>query len=287
MWVLHVVAVIAVYGLIFKFARSTRRAPTSSVHHAVRNGVTVRIQAVDPDPIGGSYLLFEARASVLVPSGLRFLRRRNWGARALPETLAALADASIIERSDEGMTRSDTLASLPSIVGLAEPWRVLMHRENLLLGCDGRTVYARTGDAPDREEIDAIVDAVVAVARWDAGFTEMLAALPGACVVDAPPFAPAVVLHDGIFIGCCEQLMGVNLKGVQAAGTAKVVGGVVTAQGDLPAACSAALARAGDGKLVVSGRETRFVWAEVERDPDRILAAVEALRTLTVTSPYR
>jgi hypothetical protein len=237
----------------------------------VRRGVRVAVRAI------AGKLPIEARADVLVPSGLRFLRRRNWATRIIPPPLASLADAPAIASSHEGITRSDTLSTLPPLDDLAAPWFGLMHAQNVLLGCDGTQVIARIDQEVDTPQlVDALLDAVVAVARWDGGLAASLSALPDAHPLPMSDLAPAVRLLDGIVLGVENRTRLVATHDLAVAPDAAG-----------SAACHAALARAGAGRLDLGPTGARFTWTSIERDPARHRAAIEALRALAAQGPYR
>jgi hypothetical protein len=249
----------------------------------VRRGVRVAVRAIS------GKLPIEARADVLVPSGLRFLRRRNWATRIIPPPLASLADAPAIASSNEGITRSDALSTLPPLDELAAPWFGLMHAHNVLLGCDGAQVIARIDQEVDTPEIlDALLDAVAAVARWDGGLAASLAALPDARPLPMADLAPAVRLADGLVLGVHERARLVaTFDLARGAAVAFVERGRVSVDGELPAACATALAHAGNGRLDVLSNGARFAWTTIERDAARHRAAIEALRALAAQGPYR
>jgi hypothetical protein len=254
-------------------------------HKIARRGVVVFVGMVDisqDEPFGTA-----ASANVLVPSGLRFLRRRNWQSRRLPVIVAGLADAPVIARDDEGVTRSDTLASMPVLDELTVPWLALMRARHVLLACDGVRAIAWVDEAADTPElVDALIDAVVALARWDDGLAAALARLPDAQALGDGELL-GVRLPDGVVIGVRDARLIAQLDTARGDASATVASGGVTIQGELPIACSAALARAGDGQLFAGKTGARFTWSAIERDPARHRAAIEALRALAAQGPYR
>jgi hypothetical protein len=261
--------------------------PSGNEHVLVRRGVQIRVRTIDArrhEPFAT-----EALGGVLVPSGLRFLRRRNWAGRAVPSVLTDLDQAPEIDRSDEGVIRSDTLTALPPLDELGEPWRRLMHSEAVLLGCNGPRVLARVGQIEETPELlDGLLDAVVAVARWDDGFGATLASLPGAEPLIDHELAPGVHFPDGLVLGVRDgTTLLAQLDAARGSATATVGPGGLLTDGDLPAACVAALARTGEGTLAAGHNGARFTWATIERDPARHRAAIEALRALAAQGPYR
>lgn len=270
-----------------RLLRNRGGVPDGSAHHLVRNGVEVTVRRLGDRR---AYVVpTEASAGVLVPSGLRFLRRRNWDTRALPPLLADLREAPVIDQSDDGVIRSDTLTALPPLPALAAPWGALMRTEAILLGCNGTRVIARLDQPADTDDVlDALIDVVVAVARWDDGFSDALAALPGAEPLVDHELTPGVHFPDGLVLGVRDgEALLAQLDTARGSATATVTATGVVTDGDLPAACVAALARAGDGTLVAGDNGARFTWAAIERDPARHRAAIEALRALAAQGPYR
>jgi len=250
-------------------------------------GTTVHVRAIEP--AHGWELCIEASAAVLVPSGLRLLRRRNWARRPLPEALAALGAAPVVARDDEGVTRSDTLSTLPAIDGLAAPWRVLMRLDAVLLGCDGARAFVRAEALPsDPEFVDALLDAVRALACWDGGLPAMLAAVPGARAAELPGLGAAVALEpDALTIGVRDGAdLVAQLATARGNGSATATQTGVAVAGVVPAAAIAALARAGHGRLLVGPDGAELAWLGIPRDPARILAGVEALRSLAAADPH-
>jgi hypothetical protein len=258
-----------------------------SAHHLIRDGVQVTVRRLGDRR---AYVApTEATAGVLVPPGLRFLRRRNWGTRGVPAVLAELDKAPQIDHNDEGILRSDTLTALPPLPDLATAWNTLMRTEATLLGCTGTRVVARLDQPADTDDVlDALINGVVAVARWDNGFGDALAALPGAERLVDHELAPGVSFPDGLVLGVRDgTTLLAQLDAARGSATATVGRSGVVTDGDLPAACVAALARAGEGTLVAGDNGARFTWATIERDPARHRAAIEALRALAAQGPYR
>lgn len=177
-------------------------------------------------------------ATVAVPSGLRLPAEDRPDVPGLDEALARAAGSSYV------------------------------------LSCGGETVSCLAALTISRDVLDALIDAVVCVARYDAGLTETLRSLPTAIPLSRHELDPGVQLADGLLIGvreharCVAQHEGTDLEETgEAKGWA---------------------ARAGDGALAVTPTRARFTWAGVERDRERLLAGVKALRSLQrVTGPYR
>src|SRR5688500_8156217 len=108
MWWVSLAAIVVIYGIRLTMKSRAEQEIDASVvqrggrrsqagNELVRRGVAVRVQIIDSD----QDLLTEASARAVVPSGLRFLRRRNWEKRSLPGTLSSMANAAVVERTDE------------------------------------------------------------------------------------------------------------------------------------------------------------------------------------------
>lgn len=240
--------------------------------HLIRRGVVVRAGNVQVER-WVNHLRFTA--PVVVPSGLRTSIRMQWGARALdpPKEVWSLP---IVRQDDVAILRADGDAVL-SVAGLDDALaRMRATVPKFALACDGAEVTCRIDARLEREGVDAIIDAVVALARYDAGLTETLASLDGATPLTAHELDPGVALgDDALVIGVrggaqtIAQLDGVPIDTVAAED-------------------AAALTRElGDGELTVTSRSARFTWAGVERDRDRLRAAAAMLRGLVVDGgPY-
>jgi hypothetical protein len=256
-------------------------------HHLVRENVHVTVRSLVDERL--TAVPTEVSAGVLVPSGLRFLRRRKWGRRPVPPLLADLDEAREIERTDESLIRADTLTAMPTLPALEAAWGTLLRLDAVLLGCSGARVFVRIDQPADTDDVlDAMIDAVVAVARWDDGFSAALAALPGAEPLVDHELAPGVHFPDGLVLGVRDgETLLAQLDTARGSATATVGPGGLLTDGDLPAACVAALARTGEGTLVAGDNGARFTWAAIERDAARHRAAIEALRALAAQGPYR
>jgi hypothetical protein len=161
---------------------------------------------------------------------------------------------------------------------LADAWREVTSRVGwLIVRCDGDAVTAQLGYPFDVDGVAAVADLVARIARLDEGLTETLLALPGASALEGHALVPGVVLSaDGLVIGVrSRQHMVAQLDDV-------------THVGQLPAPTQELVARAGDGDLLVTEQGARFTWKGIERDPAKLRAGVDALRSLRgAQGPYR
>ena len=147
----------------------------------------------------------------------------------------------------------------------------------LTVRCDGVAVTAHVGYPFDADGVAAVAALVAKVARLDRGLGETLLALPGATPLQGHALVPGVVLDaDGLVIGVRSR--------------SQVIAQLddVTHVGQLPPATQDLVARAGEGELLVTENGARFTWKGIERDPARLRAAVDALRSLRgADGPYR
>jgi hypothetical protein len=143
--------------------------------------------------------------------------------------------------------------------------------------CDGRAVGATARRPVDDTGVEAVADLVAAVARLDGGLGETLLALPDARSLTGHALVPGVVLgSDGLVIGVRNRTQVVAQLDD------------VTHVGQLPGPTQELVARAGDGELLVTEHGARFTWKGIERDPAKLRAGVDALRSLRgATGPYR
>lgn len=213
--------------------------------YIVRRDITVIGEAVH---LGGVWH-YQLHAQVRVPSSLRFLTLRGWDGRPHP--------ALPLELPVDGFLR----------VALG---RACAAERPLALWCDGEQAVAQAAPSIDRRQLDAVIDALVAVARHDGGLTETLHGLPDAVELTGHELDPGVSFaEDGLLLGVRERArMVAQLDNFPVTGTAQ----------DAPTA--ALLEAAGDGDLLVTSTAARFTWRGIERDPDRLLAGVRALRSL-------
>jgi hypothetical protein len=161
---------------------------------------------------------------------------------------------------------------------IAAAWREAAGKVgHLYVQCDGNAVGAIVQYPLDADGIAAVADLVAAIARIDGGLGETLLALPGATPLTGHALVPGVVLDaDGLVIGVRER--------------SRVVAQLddVRHEGELPASTRELVARAGDGELLATAEGARFTWRGIERDPARLRAGVDALRSLRgATGPYR
>lgn len=158
------------------------------------------------------------------------------------------------------------------------PWRAAAATVGrLTLRSKGDSVVAEVGYPLDADGVAAVANLVARVARLDGGLGEALLALPGATPLTGHALVPGVVLDaDGLVIGVRNR--------------SQVVAQLddVTHVGPLPGPTQELIARAGDGELLVTEHGARFTWKGIERDPAKLRAGVDALRSLRgATGPYR
>jgi hypothetical protein len=164
--------------------------------------------------------------------------------------------------------RPDMMFETP---GLAIALKTLaLECEAFSLRCDGSLVVAGFRSVPPHL-VSTLHDVVATIARWDDGFAGILAALPGAAPHAGADLDPAVTIAPG------DVIVGVSPESVL------VVRRDLAANHDIAAdrldpATHARVARAGNGELMVDDTSIRFTWRGVERDPERIQAAIDAVR---------
>jgi hypothetical protein len=255
-------------------------------YFVVRRGVSVELRVVRRSNLDGAH---ELSASVVVPSGLKLSCRRNWESRPLPPldvwTLPIVRDGKVaVMRSSD----PDAPGSIERFEDAVDRLAKVVH--NFVIGIDDQRVLARIEAEMDREVIDIAVDAMVALARHDRGLTDTLLGLPEALAMTAHELDPGVQFAaDGLVLGVREGVSSVaQLDGFPAKpARAEVRDGVVTGD-ELAGETAVLLAAAGDGDLHVTSKAARFTWTHVERDRDRLLAGVRALRSLRpAVGPYR
>ena len=143
--------------------------------------------------------------------------------------------------------------------------------------CDGQTVFASARYRLDADGIAAVAEVVALMCRRDEGLGDTLLALPDATPLEGHALVPGVVLGlDGLVIGVRDR--------------SHVVAQLddVSFEGELPGPTRELVARAGDGELLATAEGARFTWRGIERDPARLRAGVDALRSLRgATGPYR
>lgn len=227
-----------------------------------RDGVEITVSFVKQ----GHFEWLELRGGVLVPPGLRLVRRERWG-DALPGAMdAAVWELPAIERGEHRTVQTDepeTLASLAELDGAIA--RLLTRIGELVLACDGRRVVMRlAAGIEDEETLDGVLEVIARIATFDRGAGAALDALPGAVRLVGHRLAPGVSLAtDGLLIGVRDGKHTIaQLDGIIATpAEARAVGGEVElVEGALDGATVTLLRQAGDGDLLVVADAARFAW---------------------------
>jgi len=238
------------------------------------SGVTVRLVAIDrgePIPVLRQTRTW-ARARV------RPAPRLAAGRRCRRRGLARLDVAEPVwgDRSTRALWTEATRAAWARL-----PPGAIVHSDGALVRCE------TDGVITERAVIEAMIDVVAAVAAWDGGVGRALAGLPGAEPIDGDPLTVRLA-PDGTTVavrdqpdGSCALVMRVDRAREAAIDPAR-----------LPAAVAAGLraAGAGAGALTITRHHVEWRFDGVERDPDRLRAALAALRALAGQSgdgPYR
>lgn len=262
-------------------ARPTRYAVT-------RKGAVVSLGLGPADD--GPFLDVVAR--VVTPPAVAVVRRRGWGRRPLPNLDAAVWRLPVLTADREAHTCTDDRAALARLQDLAAAWaRLADAARTLVLACDGRRVVGRLASPVSLAAVEAMVDAVAALALDDRGLGEALATLPAAKRIEDRWLLPAVALApDDLVLGVedgARMVADLVTRGL-APTRATAAGGEVLDDGGLPPEVVAALRRCGDATLEVNETRAWIAWVTVERDLARLRAGVEALRALTARSgPFR
>jgi hypothetical protein len=169
----------------------------------VVDGVQVQV-----DVVSGRYA--EVRARAVSGRAPRMMRRRSWPGSNRPPHADELALLPRIAHDTHG---DDLAASaLPSMAAswLATRWK----SPSLVIVSDGLEVVAWLDQPGSTDEIQSAIEAVIAIARWDATLASMLAALPDAQLLADADLSPAVVLAPGdVRVGCRAGALVVELGG--------------------------------------------------------------------------
>jgi hypothetical protein len=220
----------------------------------------------------------EVRAAVRVRPGIRLWAQRNWielDVTRMPSDLRSLPlVADVPERL--GTVHADRADALEAIGPAIRAWTTIAwHHTDSVLACDGRTVTCIVAGDSNEEIVEAMLDAVAAVATWDDGFSATLHALPGATPLPAGTLDPAVaVAPDNVVIGVLDGERLLAFVDAHVEGTP-------------PAIALAHFAAAGAGTVSITETRATYEWSSIERDPARIRSAIEGLRALRTTTPYR
>jgi len=260
----------------------------------IREGVVVHVRAVTeiaPRQSFGQHHVTcaEVSALALVPSSDQLSARLRWGRRLRPR-LGDVWELPVVRKDDQVILRSNTERVL-SITGLDDALsRMLQAVDCYALGSDGAKVLCRVGGTVTRDGLEAAVDTVASIARFDDGLAATLYGLPDAQPLRDHELHPGVgFAEDGLVLGVHDRArMVAQLDNFPASPTkAAVRDGVVTAD-DLDVTTAELLLAAGDGDLHVTSKAARYTWTHVQRDRERLLAGVKALRSLRpVDGPYR
>jgi hypothetical protein len=294
--VLLVVGVIATLGATWearrhRLARAVRELGGEidrGKMHLVREGVVVEVrhfrELAKRRTIGAhNVTTFEISASVKVPIGLRLGLKLRWILRALPPIPQVWTLP--IARNDRITLHSDDPDALAVIDGLGDALTRIEERfDGCVLFCDGTRVVCRFAPTPVHDGLSALVDVVVAIARYDRGLSETMLALPDAQPLRGHELDPGVGFpEDGLVLGVRDRECTVaQLDAVPAKpATARVRDGVV--DGDVDVTTVELLRNAGNGDLIATSKGARFTWLAIERDRARLLAGVKALRSLRPT----
>jgi hypothetical protein len=198
---------------------------------AAIDGVEVAMSVVASEQRGQTWFA-EVRGEVVGSLGPELVLQHVWKGKQLP-------GGTVPNRQTRSFPVLDTAWT-----------EIARHGTRVAIVSNGRQAVAWVDEPLTADDVGRVATAVVAIARWDAGFASFLDTLPDATPADDHDLSPAVRLApDGVRIG---------LRG----GAATVV----------------QLADAGE-----------TVWPEIVRDRKRILAAVEELRSRRsgATGPYR
>lgn len=230
-------------------------------------GVAVALRLVPGGPTDESRVEVSARGPV---PALRALRRHGWERAALPDLARGLMRVPVVARDAHGVLRTDDVALYESLGDVRDGWAVITAAHaDAILACDGGRALVAVIGAIDRRAVwEAACRVVVALASCDGGLRAALEALP-----DATPSGDGDVAvrlaPDGLLVAVRDGVLFAELA---------VAG----------APSPPDLSRAGNGDLTLAHGLARFTWLRVERDPARLLAAVELLRTLAPRdAPYR
>lgn len=237
-----------------------------------RRGVAVEVRDFGGIGVATGYVPFVELTARVPVASLRAAIARGWDGGPMPPVDAEVWTAPVVLEEGGAVGRAD--GALDEIEGLLEAVRrALAGVGAFAIGCDGKRAIARVPEC-DPEGLDALVEVVVMLARWDRGYAAMLLELPDAMPLTGHDLVPGVAFAaDGLRLGVRDSTRTVaELDGADLA--------------DVPAA-QTWIARAGSGELGVSPRDARFTWDHVERDPARLMAGVRALRALRAGGPYR
>jgi hypothetical protein len=191
------------WARFFRSAIGTDRVPTgiAAFHDTEVRGVrvTARLVALSSDP---RQMSAEIKAVVRYPLGPRLLRNHSWGQRRLPPMARDIPD----------VLDAITASALPA---LERTWkRVQDDLPAALLACDGLTALAWLDEPETPAQLDAVVDALVAIASWDAPLAAVLAALPEATLIVDAKLSPAVsIAPDDLRIGVRAGVLVAELGG--------------------------------------------------------------------------
>ena len=189
-------------------------------------------------------------ATIDGPLGPEVNREHRWRGRRIPA----------LPRSPSSQPIPTLDAAWGDIVVLDAPVAIV---------CDGRKVTAWIDRPLTGAALGRVAIAVAAIARWDAGYATVLTALPDAKLVDDVELSPAVGLApDDLRLGLRDGRTVARAEGATApAGTPTTIAG---------------------GELASYDGGVEIVWPGVERDRERLVAAISALRGLrAATGPYR
>jgi hypothetical protein len=278
------------------YARSQGLAPEDAGNSidVINHGRRVQLRLVRTPDL--ATWVIDVRANVLVRPGLRLVRRRHWQGNPLPRDLAPeIWDLPVVREDAGSQTRTDRPDALDDLGELEEAWRIVeKHLHSVVLASDGTQVLGRVEDTRVAPSVlEAVIDAVAILARWDDGLSRTLAELAGAPPACDGELDPAVSLDpDDLRLGVWKGRVSIaRLDGVRAEPAIARVesGAVAVTTGVVPTAALPFLGRAGDGELTIEPGSARFTWRDIERDPAHLRAAVDALRAATTAAegPYR
>lgn len=204
-----------------------------------RDGVIVQVRARALKSWIASRVVLEVSARAPAPTTLSMATTRRWGRWLRPRADAPAWKVRAVEPGDGTALHGDPdrrLVVLPAVAAAAT--RLADDGLSSALVLDGAFVVARVkarGDAYPDELIDAVIAAVVALARFDDGLGDTLAALPDASPLHEHDLDPGVVLapddvHVGVRAGreTIAQLETTALQPIEA----EVRDGVVTVEVD-------------------------------------------------------